>query len=89
MDGEEEVGDYGYNRGSKVHRICSWRCNYSTFHLRNEEINMDDTIEMTYPGAERLTEYFQSIYGLAPADGDIMIQKILNRPTHATSAKTK
>ncbi|NLL33878.1 MAG: flagellar hook-basal body complex protein [Clostridiales bacterium] len=89
MDGEEEVWEITATiEGAKYTGYVRGDANYSTFHLRNEDINMDDTIEMTYPGAERLTEYFQSIYGLAPADGDIMISKDTEPdPIYATSAK--
>ncbi|MGI6578182.1 MAG: flagellar hook-basal body complex protein [Eubacteriales bacterium] len=89
MDGSEEVWEVtatiegvrytGYVRGNEK---------YSTFQLKNEDATKGDAIEMTYPGVEKLTEYFESLNGVLPTDGDIMISTATEPdPILVTSAK--
>lgn len=88
-DGSEDVWEItatieglrytGYVRGNE---------NYSTFQLKNEDETIGDSIEMTYPGVEKLSEFYESVYGAPPADGDIMLSTATEPdPITAGSAK--
>ena len=59
---------------------------YSTFQLKNADATKSDTIEMTYPGVEKLSEYFENLNGTAPTDGDVMLYTSAT-PIIVTSAR--